>query len=570
MLRGTVVALVFLTFSACNGSGGDQALPAQGPVPTPTPTIPAPELPWLTSTVSDCSSGANPCGLADFSAGLHTISPEIFGDGMEWQQFGQNVLAPGATLSDPGVVRSDVQTALKGVGLTLLRYPGGTLADMFHWAGAVGPISGRQAQLVMDLDAGGHPKTDFPYFGPDEFASYAAALGTEILLTVNIGTGTAQEAAGWITHWEAIGIRPKYVEIGNEMYLPGPGGSFPTMTPLTYAGKFDAYAQAIHAVDPTLKLGVIGTMETSFWCAPTCSTHPWNEQVLSTITQKADFLAVHNHYAPGTDQGTQAVFESMLSHAKFARFDNFLLEQDVDYWAKPVNQGLPLAITEHASFFLSSGTDFNAVITMLSRNQTLAAALFSALSYQGFVQDSRMLLTNHINPLHFLWQAPITLAMPDWATWPQNYNPNPILSAFGQVFKAYRELAAQTYVAAPLVRVPTIATAASGLTPAVPDAPLLDAVAAKGAGGKGWFLLVNRSLTTDYSTSIVLKNLPAGATILEIDELTSAGYEDKNIPGPDASKVHWTPVQSGRLPAGASFGLTVTVPKFTLLRLRLR
>src|SRR5579884_4264900 len=115
-------------------------------------TIPSSE-PTLSSTVSDCSSVTGPCAQTDFSQSDHTISSLIFGDGLEWTGYGHDVLAPDSTGQTSGTFRSDVVSALQGVGFTMMRYPGGTLSDLFHWSQAVGPMPSRSPQPTLNVDS---------------------------------------------------------------------------------------------------------------------------------------------------------------------------------------------------------------------------------------------------------------------------------------------------------------------------------------------------------------------------------------------------------------------------------
>jgi hypothetical protein len=465
--------------------------------------------------------------------------------------------------------------ALADVGFTQMRYPGGTLSDSFHWNEAVGPVSARTPQPTLSFDAQtSQLVTELPLFGPDEFASFAKQLGSEIVLTVNVMTGTADEAAGWISYWKGKGIEPSYDEIGNEAYLPLVDDKvMPALTPAEYAQRFDAWAAAIRAVDPSLRLGAIGTMDTSSWCYPNCTTPPpWNQVVLESIQQKVDFFAIHNAYAPGATTDDVATFEAMLGYPDFIRFDDSLIEADVDLFAKTENKQIPLAKTEFASYFLPPpGADLATLKSIVGQNQTWAAALYSGLVLQTFITDPRISLANHINPLHYIWQAPISVAFPDSATYPDGYQPNPTLSAYGAVFKAYRELAGQRFVAVKTSNVPTTSTQAIGIAPARDNIPLIDAVAALDASAdpaRGWVFLVNRSLDTDLEASIVLQNVPKAASHLEMDVLNAPDYLAKNLPG-QTPAVSSTSLVSGQLPAGgAPFGLKLTIPKHSLVRVR--
>lgn len=69
-----------------------------------------------------------------------------------------------------------------------MRYPGGTLADMFHWQQAIGRVASSTMQPTFS-------GMEVPMFGPDEFATFAYQLGVDIVLTVNVGTGSVLEAA---------------------------------------------------------------------------------------------------------------------------------------------------------------------------------------------------------------------------------------------------------------------------------------------------------------------------------------------------------------------------------------
>src|SRR5208337_5103550 len=99
---------------------------------------------------------------------------------------------------------------------------------------------------------------------------------------------------------------------------------------------FDAYATAIRGVDPSLKLGAIGTSDTNSYCDPacggsgTCPAPHWNEVVLTSITQKADFFAVHYAYAPYTDQNDANVWQAMLAYPSYLSFVDSLVENDIN------------------------------------------------------------------------------------------------------------------------------------------------------------------------------------------------------------------------------------------------
>src|SRR5688572_14756384 len=71
-----------------------------------------------------------------------------------------------------------VSDLLRQAGVRMLRYPGGSYSDIYHWRDHTAP--------------GGYvaPGTDF-----DTFMAAAHRTGAEPMIVANYGTGTAQEAA---------------------------------------------------------------------------------------------------------------------------------------------------------------------------------------------------------------------------------------------------------------------------------------------------------------------------------------------------------------------------------------
>src|SRR5690349_1019510 len=85
------------------------------------------------------------------------------------------------------VPRADVQGAVRGLGITMLRYPGGCFADWYHWRDGVGPSEQRPVHdrtywtdsAVPGVAAGlgrifGPVETNA--FGTDEFLQYCLAV----------------------------------------------------------------------------------------------------------------------------------------------------------------------------------------------------------------------------------------------------------------------------------------------------------------------------------------------------------------------------------------------------------
>ena len=103
----------------------------------------------------------------------------------------------------------ETSSLLKRAGVAMLRYPGGSYADIYHWQDHTAP--------------GGYvaPNTDF-----DTFMAGARRTGAQPIVIANYGTGSAEEAAGWVRYanvTKKYGVT--YWEIGNENYGNGHYGT---------------------------------------------------------------------------------------------------------------------------------------------------------------------------------------------------------------------------------------------------------------------------------------------------------------------------------------------------------
>ncbi len=96
-------------------------------------------------------------------------------------------------------IRSDVVAALKALKVPNVRWPGGCFADEYHWRDGIGPADKRRVQINSNW--GGVPEPNS--FGTHEFMDFAEQIGADAYISVNIGSGTAAEAAAWIEYMTA-------------------------------------------------------------------------------------------------------------------------------------------------------------------------------------------------------------------------------------------------------------------------------------------------------------------------------------------------------------------------------
>ena len=94
-------------------------------------------------------------------------------------------------------IRNDVVEALKALKVPNVRYPGGCFADEYHWRKGIGS----KRAVTLNPNWGGviEPNT----FGTHEFMDFLDQIGSEAFLSVNVGSGTPQEAAEWLEYLTA-------------------------------------------------------------------------------------------------------------------------------------------------------------------------------------------------------------------------------------------------------------------------------------------------------------------------------------------------------------------------------
>ena len=195
-----------------------------------------------------------------------------------------------------GGVRRDVFDKIELLKPAFIRWPGGNVAQDYHWLWGIGPRDERFTWTNLSWKNEPEPSD----FGTDEFVMFARAVGAEPSITVNVeGRGaTADEAAAWVEYcngpatskygeMRAANGHPapfnvKFWEVGNEIWGDWVRGHSDAET---YARNYNRYAHAMRAVDPSIKLIAVGDNNMS-----------WNRTVLREAGRNIDYLAIHHYY----------------------------------------------------------------------------------------------------------------------------------------------------------------------------------------------------------------------------------------------------------------------------------
>jgi alpha-N-arabinofuranosidase len=158
---------------------------------------PAPETATQDTTAA-ASTSADPIAITveDTKPGA-TISRHVFGQFAE--HLGQGIyegvwVGRNSPIPNTRGIRNDVVAALRAIKVPNVRWPGGCFADNYHWRNGIGP----KRAVTLNPDWGGvtEPNT----FGTHEFMDFAAQIGAAPFVSVNLGNGTAQEAADWMEY----------------------------------------------------------------------------------------------------------------------------------------------------------------------------------------------------------------------------------------------------------------------------------------------------------------------------------------------------------------------------------
>ena len=246
--------------------------------------------------------------LIDNERAIAPISPLLFGGFAE--HMGRCVYGgiydPASPQADERGLRRDVLAALREVGYTTIRYPGGNFLSGYRWQDGVGPREKRPRRRDLAWRS-----IETNQFGTDEFMGFCQAIGAQPMLGVNLGTGTIEDAAALVEYANApAGTRyadmraangraePYGVPLwclGNEMDGPWQIGH---LDALDYAKKAREAAKMMRWQDPSIKLVLCGSSNVHM------PTYPeWDRVALEHCWDQVDFLSMH-YYARNDAQDT--------------------------------------------------------------------------------------------------------------------------------------------------------------------------------------------------------------------------------------------------------------------------
>ncbi|MHB1414829.1 MAG: alpha-N-arabinofuranosidase [Chloroflexota bacterium] len=453
----------------------------------------------------------------------------------------------GSPLSDDQGYRRDVMEAIRALRVPVLRWPGGNFVSGYHWLDGVGPKDRRPRRMELAWHS-----EEPNRFGTDEFMEYCRRLGAEPYICINMGTGTLDEAQGWVeycngtgnTYWanlrrqnghpEPYGV--KYWGLGNEVYGHWQIGALGADD---YVKKAVEFAKVMKWTDPSIQLVGCGDLG---WT-------DWDRVVLEGLAPYVDYHSVHiytgsddyysNVLAPHQAERALRIVQALIDRVRY--------EQRI---AHPIY----VAYDEWNVWYRARGAE-----TRLEERYTLADALAVATYLNVFIRHCRTVRIANLAQLVNVI-API-FTSPDGLFLQTIYHPFRLYSEHTLEYALDPYVECETYDLDPTTETSPRPHRVADLGPF----PLLDVVATCDSDDREVVLgVVNRDRERAIETAIQLADGLAVKAVVAYEVTGAEPGVTNSFEQPDAVTVQ------EHLPVLQGTSLTYTFPAHSLTLLRLQ
>lgn len=406
-------------------------------------------------------------------------------------------------------VRRDVFDRVKALHPAFIRWPGGNVAQDYHWRWGIGPRDQRTTWINLSWGNELEPSD----FGTDEYIQLCRNLAAEPSITVNVegGGATAEEAADWVEYangaastkygaMRAANGHPepfhvKYWEVGNEIWGSWVRGHSDAET---YARNYLRYADAMKAVDPSIKLIAVGDNDLD-----------WDRIVLKIAGENIDYLAIHHYYGREEMKGDVAnLMAHPLHYTEFYKQIAGLIQELAP------GRDIKLAINEWNTFL------------PLPEQHSMESALYAGRLMNVF-ERSNLVAMSAVSDMVNGWSGGVIQASRHGVFVTPTYLVNQL----------YADHLGAKRVASE-IQGPTFDSTSDGNA-----VPFLDVVASKSADGRQLFIkAVNTDFSRPMSTSIEIR----GASVAPLGTLeTVSGGGANSFQTPEAVSIHKVSFGSG-------------------------
>jgi alpha-L-arabinofuranosidase len=254
---------------------------------------------------------------------------------------------------------------LKDISIPVIRFPGGNASNDYFWnAGSLDECPEGTPSIIYKQ---GFKKTTPPKLGtegsyrtrPADYyelllrtkstgsicVNYSMALYSEIEDEQKRLDVASDYAAAWVNEVNIKrGLNIKFWEIGNENWGKWQSGyqvkERGIIDPKKYGEQCRVFIEKMKAVDPTIKIGVVGYQKPK-------TRDPvqkrWNELVLPEIIDVADFYILHDYY---TKHGAVLTPEEMLNSIDTTYAHIRVVNEAIEKFTDKKANHLPIALTE--------------------------------------------------------------------------------------------------------------------------------------------------------------------------------------------------------------------------------
>ena len=471
------------------------------------------------------------------------IDRNIFG------QFAENLghglyegiwVGPDSSIPNTRGIRNDVVAALRELNVPNVRWPGGCFADQYHWRKGIGPRDKRPATVnsawgdVIDTNA----------FGTDEFMDFIQQIGSTPYVSINVGSGTPQEAAEWLEYMTAAAptalakeraanghpepYKVGFLGIGNESW--DCGGA---MTPDYYVSLMKVYSRFVLNMNPEqrdhgqmLKIAVGPGSPDTEWTESVMQAwkkHTWAWNISGVSLHR---YTVPNGWPPSTGSENFGLDDYVKTLKSTLLMDEFLRKQEAVMDKYDPEKKLTLSVDEWGAWYAPLPGSNPA---FLVQQNSIRDAILASLNLNIFARHADRVRMANIAQMINVLQAMILTDKEKFVLTPTYY-----------VFKMYVPF--QDAASVP------VAFDAGTYTHGGASLPRVDAIAAKSSDGK--LLLEITNLDAENPAAIDVDLTGVTATSARAETLTAPSVDSINtfeLPNTVAPKAAAVKVQDGKL-----------------------
>ena len=224
------------------------------------------------------------------------------------------IYEPDHFAADGNGFRKDVMELVKELDVPIIRYPGGNFVSNFFWEDSVGPVEDRPKRLELAWRS-----LETNEIGLGEFSKWTEAVGSEIMMAVNLGTRGIADACNLLEYCNHQGgtkysdLRRKHGRenpyniktwcLGNEMDGPWQIGH---KTQEEYGRLAAETAKAMKLIDPSIELVSCGSSSSKMPTFP-----EWEANTLEHTYDYVDFISLHQYYGNRDDDTANYLAQSL-------------------------------------------------------------------------------------------------------------------------------------------------------------------------------------------------------------------------------------------------------------------